>query len=423
MTTPLLALFLCALPLQDAGAGDAPRPAPVEEPSPRAGPLSREEVLGRLAEIERAARLLSESAKTEEGRAMAANIAELAGSLGRDIRAPVAAAAAPAEAVPPGALRTNVPPKSQRADPSRFRPVQTRSRQFSKFGVNPVDLPPGGTTGRTFRGVHFSAVSKGGAVMATFPRAHRRFGFRDCVFEGVAGDDGKIRTRWGIRAYDVIDWEFEHCEWRQIPGEHGCYLSAPGSVTWRNCRFQNIGSQAIQVVYRTGGKSAHETSDPRLVNLGGLQLVQECVISEVGQPTGGRPSYALSFFQGPKTKVRIESCFIQTLNSPHLDHEGMPARSYGAIMVHERPRVEIVNNYVNYAQPDRDVIQIWNCDEVIIEGCEIVSGRIELRNCKRVRVAGNTGGATLLVGTGPRNVWPLPNVRHEAPVSMDYEHE
>jgi hypothetical protein len=120
--------------------------------------------------------------------------------------------------------------------------------------------------------------------------------------------------------------------------------------------------------------------------------------------------------------VRIEGTYMRTLASPHLDAQGVPSSSYGAIMVHGRPRVELLDTYVHYARPDRDVIQIWNAEEVLIQDCEIVEGTIELRNCERVRVTGCTGAARLVVGSGVDYVWPMSSVRYEGPISEDYGH-
>jgi hypothetical protein len=262
----------------------------------------------------------------------------------------------------------------------------------SSWGTNP-EVTSQASGSRLFQGQHHLAPAPGGSVMGTLYHLHRDYTFRDCIFEGAPGPDGRVTTRWGIRAYDVVDWSFLHCEWRNIPDEHGCYLSAPGSVLWRQCRFEGMGSQAIQVVYRWEPPAAHETSDPRLRELGGLQHVDQCIFLECGKPTGGRPAYALSFFGGPRCDVRIERSYIQTLESQHLDYLGQPSSSYGAIMVHDRPRVEILDTYVHYRRPDRPVIQIWNVEEVVIQGCEVVEGTIEIRNCGKVRLIGNTGAA------------------------------
>lgn len=405
-------LALAALALQDP-AGEATAPA--------RRPMSRERLLGELTAIADAARRLSELNDTEEARRLAERIRSLALELREDIESPPPAAAGPAEESTPAGLLARVRTRFRRADPERWMPVAATRTVYTEWGTTPKD-GGGATSNRVFKGERHSARAPGRAVFTTFTEPHRNFIFQDCVFEGAPGADGVVRTRWGIRAYDVMDWRFTRCEWRNLPDEHGCYLSAPGNVTWQKCRFEGIGSQAIQVVFRTDGAGAGETSNPSLRNMGGLHHVAESLFLECGKPSGGRPSYAISFFEGPRADVRIEGCYLRTLSSPHLDAEGVPSQSYGAIMVHNRPRVELLDTYVHYARPDRDVIQIWNADEVLIQDCEIVEGMIELRNCKRVRVTGCRGGAKLVVGNGVDYVWPMAGVRYEGPITEDYGH-
>jgi hypothetical protein len=395
---------------------------PAEPAQPPRRALTRERLLGDLGAIADAARRLAELTEAEEARRLAERVRALAEELREDLESPPPAAdGAPEEATPAGLL-PRVRTRFRRADPERWMPPAATRTISSEWGTTPKDGGGGATSNRVFKGERHAARAPGRAVFTTFTEPHRNFTFQDCVFEGAPGADGVVRTRWGIRAYDVIDWRFLRCEWRNLPDEHGCYLSAPGSVSWQKCRFEGIGSQAIQVVFRTEGAGASETSNPGLGKLGGLQHVAECLFLECGKPSGGRPSYALSFFEGPSADVRIEGCYLRTLSSPHLDPQGVPSSSYGAIMVHGRPRVELLDTFVHYARPDRDVIQIWNAEEVLIQDCEIVEGTIELRNCKRVRVTGCTGGARLIVGSGVDYVWPMASVRHEGPISDDYGH-
>lgn len=404
---------LAALALQDP-AGDA---AARERRA-----LSRERLLAELATIAEAAQRLAELGQGEEALRLAGRIRALADGLREDLENPPRGDEAVAEEATPPGLLPRVRTRYRRADPSRWMPVAAVKPVVSEWGTTPKDGGGGATSNRVFQGERHSARAPGRAVFTTFTEPHRNFIFQDCVFEGAPGADGVVRTRWGIRAYDVIDWRFLRCEWRNLPDEHGCYLSAPGSVLWQKCRFEGIGSQAIQVVYRTEGAGAGETSNPGLRSIGGLHHVAESLFLECGKPSGGRPSYALSFFEGPRANVRIEGCYLRTLASQHLDPQGVPSSSYGAIMVHNRPRVELLDTFVHFARPDRDVIQIWNADEVLIQDCEIVEGTIELRNCRRVRVTGCTGGAKLIVGNGVDYVWPMASVRHEGPVSVDYGH-
>jgi len=406
-----LVLALLGLALQE--------PAPPTQLPRR--PMSRERLLDELAQIVDAAERLEALGLGDDARAVTARIRNLAAALRADLENPPDLGLTGLEEDTPAGLLPRVRTRFRRADPERWMPVAAGKRVQTEWGTTPKD-GPGGTANRVFRGEFHTARAPGRAIFTTFVEPHRNFTFQDCVFEGLPGADGRVRTRWGIRAYDVMDWTFTHCEWRNLPDEHGCYLSAPGDVTWQRCRFSDIGSQAIQVVFRTQGAGAGETSNAGLGNMRALHHVAESLFLEVGKPSGGRPSYAISFFEGPRANVRVEGCYLRTLESPHLDHEGVPSRSYGAIMVHDRPRVELLDTYVHYARPDRPVIQIWNADEVLIQDCEVVEGVIELRNCKRVRVTGCSGGAKLVVGTGPAYVWPMPSVRYEGPISEEYGH-
>jgi hypothetical protein len=409
---------LLALALATALGTGAQAAAAQQDPKPEP-PITLERVLERLDAIAQAAERLEAMGASEESRALALRIRQMAQSLKQEIETP---RGPPPEAPQSAELLPRVSVSGRRADPKSWQPVTVRKQVRTEWGTNAKDAPPGGTSNRIFIGEHHAALAPGSPIFKTHTEPHRDFTFQDCIFEGAAGPDGKPRARWGIRAYDVIDWRFVHCEWRNIPDEHGCYLSAPGSVVWNKCRFLDMGSQAIQVVYRWEGGSAHETSNPALRAVGGLQHVSECIFLECGKPSGGRPAFALSFFEGPIARVRIERSYLQTLYSQHLDHEGLPAWSYGAIMVHDRPRVELIDNYIHYRKPDRPVIQIWNVDEVLIQDCEIVEGTIELRNCKRVRITGNKGGAHVVVGAGVEGVWPMSSVRHEGPLAVDYPH-
>lgn len=398
-----------------------PTPAPAPQPDAQERPaVTRQWLQVRLDAIAKGATRLKELAADDEQRQLAQRVAWLA----QDTRTQLEAVAAPPSPPPAAAAAGQGAPleplelSGERADPARWRPVKPSRTVKTLWGTNLREAAQQSGSPR-FAGEHHLAVSSGAAVLSTHYQEHRDFTFRECILEGAPTADGRLTTRWGVRAYDVIDWRFEHCEWRNIPDEHGCYLSAPGSVLWSQCKFEGIGSQAIQVVFRTDPAHVHETSNPALREIGGLQHVVECLFLECGKPSGGRPAYALSFFEGPKCDVRIERCYVQTRESHHLDHLGMPSSSYGAIMVHDRPRVEILDTYVDFRRPDRAVIQIWNVEEVVIQGCEVPEGEIELRNCGRVLLRGNKGGARVVIGTGPAYSWPMPHVVHEGPIERD----
>jgi hypothetical protein len=415
----LLAAWLGAPRIQEPQPAPAAEPAPDPE-TPERTAVTRQWLQVRLDAIAKGATRLKELADDDEERQLAQRIAWLASDTSAQLDAP-AASDSGAEGKPGPEEQAALEPlelSGERADPSRWRPVKPGKLVRTQWGTN-IQQASEQSGSKRFAGEHHLAVSSGGAVLSTFYREHRGFTFQECILEGAPAADGRLTTRWGVRAYDVIDWRFLHCEWRNIPDEHGCYLSAPGSVLWSKCKFEGIGSQAIQVVFRTDPAHAHETSNPALGEIGGLQHVVECLFLECGKPSGGRPAYALSFFEGPRCDVRIERCFVQTRESHHLDHLGLPSSSYGAIMIHDRPRAEILDTFVDYRKPDRAVIQIWNVEEVVIQGCEVTEGEIELRNCGRVLLKDNKGGARVIIGTGPAYSWPMPHVIHEGPIERD----
>ena len=78
-------------------------------------------------------------------------------------------------------------------------------------------------------------------IMGFFANGH-------VLLEGVPGLGKTLLVR---TIADVIDWRFLRCEWRNIPDEHGCYLSAPGSVLWQKCRFEGIGSPFRRIMPNT----------------------------------------------------------------------------------------------------------------------------------------------------------------------------
>ena len=241
---------------------------------------------------------------------------------------------------------------------------------------------------------------------------------------------GSTSVRWGIIAHGAKDWTFRRCLFRDIPDEHGLYLKSCWDLSFERCRFENIGSQAIQVVWRD-----HEAATPGICvdpygnGRPAVQRVTECVFLEVGQPTGGRPSYALSFFERepPTTPVfsdvLVERCWLESQRYANQAMDGGPYYSYGAIMVHGRNRVVLDSNVVRYRRPNRAIVQIWNCAEVVLRGGDYSEGLIDIRNCPKVTLAGLTGNAQVQVADGPLYTAPSSGelqVVHRGPVTQDW---
>jgi hypothetical protein len=253
------------------------------------------------------------------------------------------------------------------------------------------------STPQNNQGTH--AVLSEGAV-ATSPLKPLRL--RDCWVQGGP------RTRWGFRCYGPKDWTLSNTKIFDIKDEHGCYFNSCWNITWQGVRFENIGSQGIQVVWRDAeARNPDICRDPYGDGTGAVQKVTGCVFLEVGQPTGSRPSYAASFFERQPSTTRIpvdvviERSWFEA--SKHANHQaaGGPWHSFGAIMIHGRRRAVIDSNIVRYSKPNRAVIQVWDCDELVLTNSEVLEGLVDIRNVDVIRIHANTGDASVQIADGP----------------------
>ena len=169
-------------------------------------------------------------------------------------------------------------------------------------------------------------------------------------------------------------------------------------------------------------------------------LVSECVFLEVGKPSGGRPSYAISAFEGPRSPLRVERCVLRTVGSLRGDGSGGERDCYGAVMAHERDRFELVDTFVEYPRGDRDVVQVWRCSDgvagtpdVVITGCRVLADTfvdVRVSEGDTVVVEGNAGStARLRVSTNAPDTWPgrpgwePARVLHEGALADDWRLE
>lgn len=262
------------------------------------------------------------------------------------------------------------------------------------------------------------------------------------IIDGQDGD-GRLAARWGGIYYDVERQEYRRITYRNIDDEHGVYGTMVGGALWERCRFENIGSQGLQLVGAVPGtKRAHQTghqadwkayTDARQWE---WHIVRECAFVEVGKISGGRPSFAFSGFAGVRCPVRIERSYFETKHSQHLAG-GVMRDCFGAVMAHGRNRFELLETFIGFENGDRDVVQVWDCGDyqtdtvdVLIRGCEINSNqRIDIRVYDpgaKVTLQGNTGTATVIVHGNPPNIWPTMKawredlVIYRGPVSDDY---
>lgn len=291
-------------------------------------------------------------------------------------------------------------------------------------------------------GAHSNAV-----INTFYPGAGGPVDWSNCRIHGFTGSENK----WGIRAFDCWRYNFQRCTFDTLKLEHGCYLNALGGLRWDHCDFHNINGQAIQVVYgHPDSKRWQETglADPRIwkrtvkSTLDEWHEVDRCTILDVGKPhKSERASFGLSFFEplgaaGTRGHpVRIFGCYMQT-SDPFKDPNGVDRDCAGAIMVHSRTKVQLLGNYIEFLNGDRDVVQLWDCGGGAGEGPDVdlryntilakkpVDIRLHTPN-DRIRLQRNAGTAEVVVSTNPwyvweSNGWDEKKVLYRGPINRDW---
>lgn len=259
------------------------------------------------------------------------------------------------------------------------------------------------------------------------------------LLAGAPGPDGVNRTRWGARWFDVRGFELSDFVVQDVPDEHGLYWNTLGGFRLSRGLFLAMGSQALQVCGAKPGTARQaETGlsptawqaevDSRAWE---WQQVVECAALECGQPTGGRPSYALSFFGDVPNPVRILRCLVQTTSAWHTDTSGKPADCYGAVMAHDRLRFELLESGLLYAAGDRDTLQLWGIGDgdpttvdVYLRGSQIDGRGVDVRvaspDACQIVVDGCWGTASITVSTAPHDAKPPhpSTVLYKGPISQ-----
>jgi hypothetical protein len=268
--------------------------------------------------------------------------------------------------------------------------------------------------------------------------------WNDVSVRGEPDEHGSVLTRWGFIVFDVENWALSNCTMRDIPDEHGMYATTLGGARWVRCLFANIGSQGLQLVGAVPGtprapQTAHQNDwlEYTLERQWEWHEISECAFLEVGQPSGGRPSFAISAFEGTRNPVRVERCFLRTRDSRRTDGSGALRDCFGAVMAHDRNRFELLDTYIEYLEGDRDVVQVWYCSDgvegtpdVVIRGSRVLAARwVDLRvnPTDTVLIEGNAGStARVRISSNPRDVqaneaaWDPKLVIYEGDLAVDY---
>lgn len=266
-------------------------------------------------------------------------------------------------------------------------------------------------------------------LLADMGKVHQGYAIIDCLVQIATG----AFRQWGCRAYDVVDWSVRRSRFAGPGQEHGLYLNAPGGLLIEDCRFDLWGGAGVQVAFRkVAGVYANESTDPMLAAQPSKHVYRRVTIENCGDPESDRfGAFLISEHAAEidwegyvshriNADVLIEDCLLRGGNL-NMDYKGKLIRSTRGILVQERPSATIRRTRVEMPAPMEDwAAQIWGVDHVLIEDSHFEDGVVEIRNAKSVTVRNCTGNAVLRVGTGPWNVFPMPNVTHLGPIGAGY---
>lgn len=227
--------------------------------------------------------------------------------------------------------------------------------------------------------------------------------------------------RWLFRSYRMQqDIALKNCTFRDVDEEHGIYWNMAGLGTdfsgnhedviafqLNNCLFENIGSQAIQIVYR-----GPETEDPEEDGTrGGMILCEDVLVRNTGLPRGTRASFAYSF-KGSNNPVTLRRCILDNTMHTH--------RSRGCVLVQNPDNVVIEDCSFQAVATEQPVGKFDDCESVTItnthfESLPIDDGYdgqnwLQFTNCKKISISGCTGKTEIIV-----------NGEKVGPVSDGYE--
>ncbi|MEW6072842.1 MAG: hypothetical protein AB1726_09665 [Planctomycetota bacterium] len=233
------------------------------------------------------------------------------------------------------------------------------------------------------------------------------------------------RSYWGLRGYDVVDLWLERVE---IAGfgavtpkhdeGHAIYLNLAGPLTLEGCVIHHNGGQGLQLVNRP-----KESVLPPGPAAGAIAIRRSAFRENGFNPDRGATQ--VSIF-GTGQAILLEDVEIVA------GRDGTPfpgGRTGGALLIEaeapdgQRPvwwrpaeggaeeeipfaqgRCELIRVRIDHADPNRPLVQIKGCAELVVRDCRFAGGRVEIdlpgkpgRDCGRIEWEGNGGPAEVFV--------------------------
>lgn len=308
-----------------------------------------------------------------------------------------------------------------------FGPRLERLESVERSSAGDTLAVKAASTGFTLTGTHVEAGKRTGLIFYERSGRHENVHLADVLVSVAPGTLEFDRAYWGVRGYDLVDAVFERVE---ITGfgvvtpkhdeGHAIYLNPLGSITIADCHLHHNGGQAIQLVRRP-----IESVEPEGPASGTI-TVRNTRLAENGfNPDRG--AFQLSIF-GTGQDVVLTDVEIIAGHDPDVTwHNGMTG---GALLIEsdrfklkprgantwwrgeEEPapddmvfttgRATLTRVRVHHRNPNRPIVQIKSCRELVVEDSDFAEGVIQLdmpkkagRDSGSIRWTGNRGEATV----------------------------
>jgi hypothetical protein len=206
--------------------------------------------------------------------------------------------------------------------------------------------------------------------------------------------------KWASRSYRMrSNNKFLNCRFSNVLTEHAIYHNIAGyngivdittpSFVVDGCLFEDIGSQAIQLVQRAmeQGIDCAALGD---CTHGGPIIIRNTLFRNIGWNLGGnaRASYALSLFD----------CTNEAYISNITVDNSLQRESRGALLLQNSVNAVVENSSFILGNNDRPIIECANVQKLTIQNCHFESlgnNALNIHGCGQVDIVNCTGNAAI----------------------------
>lgn len=289
----------------------------------------------------------------------------------------------------------------------------------------------GATNGLVFEDTQFTYTGNWGAWMTYDGEPHTRSRIEDfrliCAYNPA---DKATWAKWGFRDYEM-EGLYRRVWVSGVYWEHGQYTCPRGSITWKDCFYEDCGAQGIQIRHNQN-RADPEWTRPRLLTMTDLTTL------ECGQVRGaGRAGFSVSVKDmGPETDVTMSHIAVRTIKQRNVRKSGsLIYHSFGGICVEYCRNLTISDSWVELLQPDRPAIQLYDFsrkqptktgpENIDVTRTHVANGaHIAVRkgDGKRINIQNCTGTGKILVYNWSGTDWKLSQA-DSRPITAGFQYD